>query len=187
MILPSKCFGSTIEAFELFVLISYHSYSWYCGWLLRIRAYHPPSLSTPSDCVFQIFKSLLPSIIFIPNTNLSRIWHHKLYPYTTLSLAICTQIYTCLWTLENFDSDNPCFQTRHQSLILYKKIRCSHPLTTSHPILLETNHFESGQNRAKTALGRPKTARSPNLFTRNFGVNPLWKVEFLLVETLGPL
>ena len=45
----------------------------------------------------------------------------------------------------------------------------------SHPILLETNHFESGQNRAKTAIGRPKTARSPNLFTRNFGVIPLWK------------
>ena len=40
----------------------------------------------------------------------------------------------------------------------------------SDPISLETNHFEIGPNWAKTAIGRAKTARSPNLFTRNFGV-----------------
>ena len=47
-------------------------------------------------------------------------------------------------------------------------------------LLLETNHSEIGPNRAKTATGRPKTAWSRNLFTRNFEVISLWKIEFLL-------
>ena len=52
-------------------------------------------------------------------------------------------------------------------------------------LLLETNHSEIGPNRAKTATGRPKTAWSRNLFTRNFEVISLWKIEFLL-PSWGP-
>ena len=39
---------------------------------------------------------------------------------------------------------------------------------TSDPGFSETRQFEIVPNRAKTAIGRPKTARSPNLFRRNF-------------------
>ena len=50
----------------------------------------------------------------------------------------------------------------------------------SDPVLLETNHFEIGPNRLKIAIGWPKTALSPNLFTRNFGVIHLSFQEFLV-------